>query len=53
MLSNEEINSAVWEAQIKVLFPVIEKFKKGFIDKYWSHIKSCLPFKDPKEEKFV
>lgn len=40
------INPLIWEAQLKVLFPKIEKFRSGFIKKHYHEIMNSLPIKN-------
>lgn len=41
--SDEEIRRSVWETQLKSIFPVIEKFRGHFVEKYYRQIKKALP----------
>ena len=41
--TDDEIKRLVWETQLKSVFPVIEKFRGHFIEKYDSQIKKALP----------
>lgn len=40
----EELKTLVWEAQLKNVFPAIEKARSYFIKKYSNDIKAVLPF---------
>lgn len=42
--TEEQITAAVLSAQYKVIFPLIEQRRRGFIDKYYSAISVCLPW---------
>ncbi len=44
--SYEEINRAVWEAQIKSVFPKIENFRVDFITQHYDALKRRLPIDD-------
>lgn len=41
--SPEELKTLIWEAQLKNVFPVIEKYRSSFITKYRDSIKRALP----------
>lgn len=43
---SKKVNSALWEAQIKIVFPIIEAYRKYYADKYKDNISQSLPFKD-------
>ena len=40
------INPLIWEAQLKILFPKIEKFRSSFIKKHYHEIMRALPIKN-------
>lgn len=42
-LTDEELNERIWEAQIKVLFPIIERVRNEIVRKYQSQIERVLP----------
>lgn len=44
-LSNQ-VNSALWEAQTKIVFPIVEAYRKYFSEKYSDKIAEHLPFND-------
>lgn len=39
----DDVNMAVWEAQIRMLFPKLEQFRRRFIDKYRKKLEQHLP----------
>jgi len=41
--SREEIDRAVWVTQLKLIFPLIEIFRRDFVKKYESLIESFMP----------
>ena len=43
ILFEDEQNEKVWEAQIKVLFPIIERYRNKIVKKYRNEIESALP----------
>ena len=42
--SKEEIERAIWTTQLKLIFPLLEIFRRDFVKKYEPLIKSQLPF---------
>ncbi len=42
----QQVHSAVWEAQLKIVFPKIEQFRNRFIQKYFNMLKGKLPIKN-------
>ena len=52
LLSQYEIERQVWNAQIKVIFPIIEEYRRSFIDKYSDQINVCLPMKNNFGEEY-
>lgn len=42
-LTDEALNTKLWESQIKVLFPIVEKYRSNFIRMHRSSIESALP----------
>ena len=42
-LTPEELNERLWEAQIKILFPVIERYRNHIVNKYKEEIEAALP----------
>lgn len=49
-LDSTTINPLIWEAQIKILFPIIEKFRSGFIKDHYTAIMNTLPIKNSNGE---
>ena len=41
----QTVESRIWEAQIKLLFPIAERYRTHFVKKYRSHIEKALPIK--------
>ena len=41
--SHEEIEQAVWTTQLKLIFPLIEIFRRDFVKKYESRLEKLLP----------
>lgn len=40
------VNSVIWEAQIQIAFPIIEKERRRWIEQYYSQLAALLPQKD-------
>ncbi len=47
----ERVEAAVWEAQIKFVFPKLEKFRRSLIEKYEGRLNRCLPITSSNGEK--
>lgn len=47
----EAVRMAVWEAQIKLVFPKLENFRAGIIRKYENRIQRFLPIRNANNEK--
>lgn len=47
---SDVVKAAVWEAQIKLVFPRLENFRRGLIQKYKEKIQSYLPIKSSNGE---
>ena len=41
--SSETVETRIWEAQIKLLFPVVERYRTRFVKKYLNYIEKALP----------
>ena len=39
----ESVENRIWEAQIKLLFPIVERYRTHFVKKYRKHIEKALP----------
>lgn len=52
MGTEEEIVRAIWETQIKLIFPIIESFRSDFVRKYRSQIEKELPLTAAYGEKY-
>lgn len=46
-----EIRKRIWEAQLKNIFPVIEKYRGSFIQKHYEAIKKSLPVRNSSGEE--
>ena len=44
------LNRKIWEAQLKLVFPIIENFRSIVIDKYRADIERCLPIVNSHDE---
>lgn len=49
--NSDDIEEAVWESQLKYIFPLIEDYRKYFIRKYSNIIKNVLPLTTSYGEK--
>lgn len=47
----EKVNTGVWEAQIRLVFPRIEHFRSKFVQKYESKLKKHLPITNNLNER--
>ncbi len=45
------VNKAVWQAQVKIIFPKLEDFRRNTIQKYRNRIKKYFPFKSSTGER--
>lgn len=45
-LTEEAIATKLWESQIKVLFPILEQYRSGFIRRHLAAIESALPIEN-------
>ena len=41
--SQEEVDTLLWEAQLKYVFPLVENYRRYFVKKYYDFIKAALP----------
>lgn len=41
--NTESVEARIWEAQIKLLFPIVERYRTYFVKKYRKHIEKALP----------
>lgn len=41
--SPETVETRIWEAQIKLLFPVVERYRTSFVKKYLQYVEKALP----------
>lgn len=46
----EDIDFAIWTAQLKLIFPLIETFRRNFVKKYELTIKNTFPYQNSPEE---
>lgn len=44
--TQDELKHIIWESQLKLVFPIIEKYRNYFVKKYSSIIQSALPMKN-------
>ena len=51
--TSEEMKHLIWEAQLKNVFPVIEKYRSYFIKKYEENIRSSLPITNSNGQKVI
>ena len=50
--TQKQLNERLWEAQIKVIFPLVEKQRSRLITKYKKDIEALLPIKAAYGEEF-
>ena len=48
--SIDDIEQAVWMTQLKLIFPLVETFRRNFIRRYEEQIKNTPPYPSPPEE---
>jgi hypothetical protein len=41
-----DIHSIIWEAQVRTVFPIIERIRRRFIEKYHADLRDMLPQRD-------
>lgn len=46
----DDIEQAIWMTQLKLIFPLVETFRRNFIKKYEEQIKNTPPYYDAPEE---
>lgn len=51
--TEKQLKERLWEAQIKVIFPLIEKYRNRIITKYKNNIEPLLPIKTAYGEEFT
>jgi hypothetical protein len=44
--SDDQISQHIWEAQIKTVFPVLERYRRVFLDLYGQNLEQNLPIAD-------
>ena len=42
-IEKNSVNHAIWKSQIKIVYPLIEEYRKSFVEKHRSNIKLGLP----------
>ncbi|MBQ8639808.1 MAG: hypothetical protein IJ468_11645 [Lachnospiraceae bacterium] len=47
----KEIDAAIWEVQIKLLFPIIERYRRNFILRHVTEIEQVLPYTNSMNER--
>ena len=45
--TEEHVRYDVWRAQIKIVYPLLEEYRKGFVEQYSKQIKGLLPRTSP------
>lgn len=53
IISAQDIEKSIWNAQIKVIFPLIEDYREYFIEKYSEQITPLLPHKLSCGEEYI
>ena len=53
IVSENEINTILWKAQIKLVFPILEEYRCFLVEKYRKHLESKLPFEVPYGESIT
>lgn len=48
--TSEDIDRAIWMTQLKLIFPLVETFRRNFIKRYADRIKNTPPFYNAPEE---
>ena len=48
--SAEDVDRAIWTTQLKLIFPLVESFRRNFIKKYEMTLKTTPPYPDAPEE---
>ncbi len=48
--STDDIDRAIWMTQLKLIFPLVETFRRNFIRQYEEQIKNTPPYLSPPEE---
>ena len=51
--TSEELKTLIWEAQLKNIFPVIEKYRSYFVKKYNDNIRMALPISNSYGQKVI
>lgn len=52
-ITKEEVDRNVWEAQIRVIFPVIESYRGYFVKRYYEKIQKRLPISNSNGERIL
>ncbi len=52
-LSEEKIREKIWESQVKILFPIIEQYRSGFVKKHEAEIQAALPLQNALGEEIT
>lgn len=53
LVTREEVDRKVWEAQIRSIFPVIESYRGYFVKRYYEKIRKCLPISNSNGEQIL
>ena len=48
--TNDDIDQAIWMTQLKLIFPLVENFRRNFIKRYEQQIKDTPPYYPVPEE---
>ncbi len=51
--SREEVTAVIWETQLKYVFPLVENYRRYFVNQYKEMIKSALPINNGYGEKVI
>lgn len=51
--TSEEMKHLIWEAQLKNVFPVIEKYRSYFIRKYEDNVRAALPITNSNGQEVI
>lgn len=50
--TKNDVNHAIWLAQVRTIFPVLEEYREGFVRKYRSVIERQLPITSSNGERY-
>ena len=49
--AEDELSNMIWETQVKMIFPCIERYRSGFIKKHYKAIQAGLPVQNAFDEE--